>query len=81
MKRFMHPLLLLLAQATENHLRHILGRWLIHYHSQRPHQGLGNVPIASDLPPPEPLETFRLDDVVCHESLGGLLKHDERRAA
>ena len=65
----------------ENHLRHILACWLTHYHSQRPHQGLGNVLIAIDLPPPEPLDAFRLDDVVCHESLGGLLKHFERRAA
>ena len=24
---------------------------------------------------------FRLEDVVCHETLGGLLKHFERRAA
>ena len=49
--------------------------------SSSAHEGLGNVPIQGDLPPPEPLETFRLDDVVCHEALGGLLKHYERNAA
>jgi hypothetical protein len=38
------------------------------------------VPILSKLPPAEPLEAFRLDDVVCHESLGGLLRHYERTA-
>jgi putative transposase len=65
----------------EGHLRHILDRWLVHYHFQRPHQGLGHVPIGCDLPPPETMREFCLDDVVCHESLGGLLKHFERRAA
>jgi hypothetical protein len=127
MKRFLHPLLLLLARATEKelvqtveylktenrilrgklprriaeawvqrtkhevlnhfvvfgeiHLRHILAQWLIQYHRFRPHQGLGNVPIGSDQPPPDASEDFRLDDIVCHASFGGLLKHYERRAA
>jgi len=35
----------------------------------------------ADLPPPEPLEGFRLEDVFCHELLGGLLKHYQRKAA
>ena len=48
----------------EKHLRRILEAWLTHYHFHRPHQGLGNVPIRSSLPPPEPLESFRLEDVV-----------------
>jgi len=65
----------------EAHLRHILACWLDYYHRWRPHQGLGNVPILGDLPPPDSLDGFHLDDVVCHESLGGLLKHYERRAA
>jgi putative transposase len=65
----------------ESHLRHILACWLTYYHQFRPHQGIGNVPISGDLPPSEPLDGFQLDDVVCHESLGGLLKHYERRAA
>jgi len=42
---------------------------------------LRHVPILADLPPPEPLATFRCEDVVCHETLGGLLKHYERKAA
>jgi putative transposase len=65
----------------EAHLRHILGCWLTHYHSQRPHQGMGNVPILTDTPAPKPVAQFQIDDIVCHESLGGLLKHYERRAA
>ena len=65
----------------ENHLRHILKEWVSYYHRWRPHQGLGNVPIDTALPPPAPLHEFRSEDIVCHESLGGLLKHYERRAA
>jgi putative transposase len=65
----------------EDHLRHILACWLTYYHHSRPHQGLGNVPILSDLPPSEPLADFHLGDVVCHELLGGLLKHYARKAA
>ena len=65
----------------ENHLWHILKSWLNYHHQYRPHQGLGNVPIDTALPPPEPIDDFRLEDVVCHEALGGLLKHYERRAA
>jgi len=65
----------------EAHLRHIVQAWLAHYHFQRPHQGLGNVPIQADRPPPIPIEHFNLEDIICHESLGGLLKHFERRAA
>ncbi len=65
----------------ESHLRHILETWLAYYHRWRPHQGLGNVPIEMDSPSPTPLHELRLEDVVCYESLGGLLKHCERRAA
>jgi putative transposase len=65
----------------ENHLRSIIKEWLSDYHRWRPHQGLGNVPIDSALPSPAPLHEFRPEDVVCRESLGGLLKHYERRAA
>jgi putative transposase len=65
----------------EHHLRHILACWVTYYHTQRPHQGLGNVPIQVPLPPAEPLDAFRLDDIVCHELLGGLLKHYVRKAA
>jgi len=66
----------------ENHLRHILACWLTYYHRFRPHQGLGNVPIGdAGLPMPEPINRFHLDEIVCHESLGGLLRHYERRAA
>jgi putative transposase len=65
----------------ESHLRHIMEQWITYYHRWRPHQGLGNVPIDTTVSSPAPLHEFRLEYVVCHESLGGLLKHYERRAA
>ncbi len=65
----------------ENHLRHILDQWTAFYHQFRPHQGLGNVPIDTALPSPAPLHEFCFDEVICYESLGGLLKHYERHAA
>jgi hypothetical protein len=37
-------------------------------------------PIMANQPPSEPLESFRLEAIVCRESLGGLLKHYERKA-
>jgi len=51
------------------------------YNNFRPHQGLGNVPIGFPLSDIEPVDNFRLEDIVCHESLVGLLKHYERKAA
>ena len=33
--------------------------------------------IMTDLPPPAPTEHFELADIVCHESLGGLLTSEE----
>jgi putative transposase len=65
----------------ESHLRHILKSWLSFYHQFRPHQGIGNVPIDPVIPAPVPINEFHLEDIVCHESLGGLLRHYQRRAA
>jgi putative transposase len=65
----------------EIHLRHILKSWLDCYHKLRSDQGIGSVPIDTPLPSPAPIEDFRLEDVVCHEALGGLPKHCELRAA
>jgi putative transposase len=65
----------------ERHLWHILDSWLAYYHKFRPHQGLGNVPISGDSPPGRPMEYFCREDIVCHEPLGGLLKHYSLAAA
>ena len=61
------------------HLDYLVSQYLTFYHTFRPHQGLENKPI---LPMPPPSEDVpKLEQVVCHRTLGGLLKHFERRAA
>ena len=60
----------------EEHLRLLVFSYLQFYNERRPHQGVGNVPlkVVADEPPSE-------GEIVCHEQLGGLLKHYERKAA
>jgi putative transposase len=65
----------------EKHLRHLIQEYLAYYHGPRPHQGLGNVPLGMSSVVPEPVEAMPVGDLVCHERLGGLLKHYERNAA
>ena len=66
----------------EKHLRYILGQWLDYYHQHRPHQGIGNILLKDrDTSPPEELWDAVPGEIVCHESLAGLLKHYEYKAA
>ena len=66
----------------EGHLRHLLHEYLAYFHRFRPHQGIGNVLLDErGKSPPESTDVVPLESVVCHESLGGLLKHYERKAA
>jgi putative transposase len=73
----------------ERHLNYLISEYLAYYHSERPHQGKGYIPLAasaagasnqadssksSDTP-------LRLKDIACRERLGGLLKHYYRKAA
>lgn len=61
----------------ERSLRHALTQYDMHYHTERPHQGLGNVvllPAVSD-------SQRRNGPVRCQERLGGLLKYYYREAA
>jgi len=61
----------------ERSLRHVLSESMAYYHTERPHQGKGNVilfPSAEVTPNPDsPIE--------CRERLGGLLKYYHRQAA
>ena len=56
----------------ERHLEYIVSEFILHYHTERPHQGLDNEIIE-----PTPPGT---GEIVCQERLGGLLK-SYRRAA
>jgi putative transposase len=61
-------------------LDHLVSQHLVFYHSHRPHQGLENKLNLQTNPPPTD-DVQDLKQIVCHERLGGLLKHFERRAA
>jgi transposase InsO family protein len=60
----------------ENMLRGAVGQFLVHFHQERNHQGLGNKLI-------EPDEEVGLDqgEIDCRERLGGLLRYYHRKAA
>jgi transposase InsO family protein len=60
----------------EKHLRHVVEEFVVHYHEERPHQGLGNRPLTEpNLVMPEKGRVF------CRERLGGMLKSYYRKAA
>jgi transposase InsO family protein len=61
----------------ERSLRHALTQYNAHYHTERPHQGLGNVVL---LPAASPSQRWN-GPVRCQERLGGLLKYYDREAA
>ena len=58
----------------ERHLDHLVREFVEHYHTERPHQGVGNVPLSE----PPIVNTGR---IVSSQRLGGLLKHYARRVA
>jgi putative transposase len=68
----------------EKHLGYLLQEYLAHYNGEpageRPHQGLGNVPLSPVIPAP-PSNSALINDVLCQERLGGLLKHYYHAAA
>jgi len=55
----------------EGALRHTLAEYVAHYHTERPHQGKGNVVLLTL--PAQPTE--RAGPLRCRERLGGLLKY------
>ena len=60
----------------EQHLRDVVREYMVHYHEERNHQGLGNQLIAP------PSEVVPLEGAVhCRERLGGLLNYYYREAA
>jgi len=61
----------------ERHFDYLVKEYVEHYHTERPHQSKGNVPLSG--PRPEPSDKPP-DEIVCRKRLGGLLKHYERAA-
>jgi len=62
------------------HLRSLVQEYVRYYHTARPHESLGSLPPEMGKPRDD-VGVHGPDDVECHEWLGGLLKHYERRAA
>jgi putative transposase len=58
----------------EKHFDFLVREYVEHYHTERPHQGLGNILLSGE-PPPEFANVIR-----CRSRLGGLLKHYCRAA-
>jgi putative transposase len=73
-----HELLDHFVVFGEKHLRYLLSEFLHHYAQERPHQGIGNVPLAGSPPAVIPFPHGR---VRCKKRLGGLLRHYHRTAA
>lgn len=80
-QRTKHEVLNHFIAFGEEHLRHLLREWLFYYHHFRPHQGLGNELITESPLPPALRDDEGGMTIECHQRLGGLLKHYERRAA
>ena len=57
----------------EASLRRAIAAYLLHYHQERPHQGLGSETL-------DPASQPMVGEVRCTERLGGLLKHYYRAA-
>jgi len=64
----------------EAHLQYLLNEAMDYYHTDRPHQGLGNQ-LISGRPPPEVNHHVAKDTIVCRKRLGVLLKSYSRNAA
>jgi len=61
----------------ERSLRHVLSEYLAHHHTERPHQGKGNVILF----PSAQAESSPDSPIECRERLGGLLKYYHHKAA
>jgi putative transposase len=61
----------------ERSLRHVLSEYGAHYHTERPHQGKGNVLLF----PGDRARKRNEGTIVCRERLGGLLNFYDREAA
>jgi putative transposase len=63
----------------EKHVDYLVGEYVEHYHTERPHQSLGNRTIAEGAPPPN-APAVDLASVERRTRLGGPLSHYVRAA-
>jgi putative transposase len=72
------------------HMDVLCQEFKVHYHEERPHQGLGNELVISDSrskkrskskAKPSETDSIPISEIRCQERLGGLLKSYSRKAA
>jgi putative transposase len=63
----------------EKHFDYLAREFVEHYHTERPHQGLGNKLLVGEPSPDE--NQPPICEAQCSVRLGGLLKHYRRAAA
>jgi hypothetical protein len=61
----------------ERSLRYVLSEYIVHHHTERPHQGKDNVILF----PSGQAVTNSDSPIECRERLGGLIKYYHRKAA
>jgi putative transposase len=66
------------AICGPEHMDHLIHQYVEYYHTERPHQGKGNMPLTG---PPEAVPESAEGEIVCRERLGGVLRHYHRAAA
>ena len=64
----------------KRHLDHLVSNYASFYNEVRPHQAKENRPLSGKWPE-EDQPLAQGDEIVCHKSLGGVLRHYERIAA
>jgi putative transposase len=62
----------------EDHLRYLVTEYVRHYNTHRPHQGLGNKPLANPDGTEPPILAFPTGKFVCDDLLGGVIKQYHR---
>ena len=62
------------------HFDYLISEYVEHYHTERPHQAMGNVPLAGKASEPQ-IGAVAPIDMVCLSRLGGVLCHYHNRVA
>jgi len=70
-----------LVRFDEEHLNLLVREYVEHFHYERPHQGIGNVPPEKPPDEDEKADSAIAGTVRCRERLGGLPKHCHHDAA
>ncbi len=60
------------------HFNYLISEFVEHYHTEGPHQAVGNVPLVGDFCE---VQGAKPDAVVYRTRLGGVLRHFEKLAA